>query len=557
MNHRKSVPRTRLLRVGAVGFAVEFGWAIGEAIIIPYLQYLGLRLSLAGLVYISNPLVAVILQPVLGYWTVKSTLSCGPLRPLIVALSTVGLMGLFTVTFSRQFAHAGGRYDMGVLIASFIGFGLADISHDCILGPLRALVSGVVLPHQMPQAHAIASFVQMSGRFVGLAISILPVDYMFPFLTADPHIQSMLLLNMVALVVMCTVTVTSVRMEHALSEQDVRQPLLVNSNLGGSEAGKSSDDDNGDDDESSGIDSQPDTDDLGEYSPWGCIKLFPAPILALLCTVFVGWVGIMSQAFYWTLWVGLDSRFGGTTFRISFVSLAASAGVSLLSAVSLPSINRRFGAGRVLMASELLFMLCMMATWLVHPDNRPWAATLIAAVMGLPYVVHNNNPFLLCEYYIKDPKRRGLYTAFVNNAMTLAQIFTAAVAGYSISALNDSVNTFFAIVGVVGVVCDLGILFVFWRYGMLKPLTWSHPTAEPILEPEEREDSDGGHITLCKPAASQEELHSTSSEPGFLRDESCMALLDGDWPVLEHGSCSDLRLDTGDHAVVDLGREVL
>ena len=52
--------------VALSGFAVEFGWAVGESVMIPRLLGLGLSPAIAGLIFLVNPVFSVFLGPYLG-----------------------------------------------------------------------------------------------------------------------------------------------------------------------------------------------------------------------------------------------------------------------------------------------------------------------------------------------------------------------------------------------------------------------------------------------------------------------------------------------------------
>ena len=58
----------RYVAVSMTGFAVEWGWAVGESIMIPHLLARPLRLSpaVAGLIYCVNPVFSFLIAPVVG-----------------------------------------------------------------------------------------------------------------------------------------------------------------------------------------------------------------------------------------------------------------------------------------------------------------------------------------------------------------------------------------------------------------------------------------------------------------------------------------------------------
>ena len=72
----------RALPASLVGLAVEFTWAAGESVIVPFLLEAGLAPSLSGLVFIANPLVTIPLHPVLGAWSDRCQSRLGRRRPV-------------------------------------------------------------------------------------------------------------------------------------------------------------------------------------------------------------------------------------------------------------------------------------------------------------------------------------------------------------------------------------------------------------------------------------------------------------------------------------------
>ena len=56
----------RIIAICASGAAVEYGWATGEATIIPHLIDLGLPLTTASMVYLVNPIMGFFMAPAIG-----------------------------------------------------------------------------------------------------------------------------------------------------------------------------------------------------------------------------------------------------------------------------------------------------------------------------------------------------------------------------------------------------------------------------------------------------------------------------------------------------------
>ena len=83
---------TRLHGVALSGFAVEFGWAVGESVMIPRLLGLGLSPAIAGLIFLVNPVFSVFLGPYLGAASDKCQ-RCHRRVPFIAAYSLFAVLG--------------------------------------------------------------------------------------------------------------------------------------------------------------------------------------------------------------------------------------------------------------------------------------------------------------------------------------------------------------------------------------------------------------------------------------------------------------------------------
>ena len=104
------------------GFAVECGWAIGEAIMIPHL--LGLRLSaaLAGLIYLVNPIFSVVLATLVGNWSDRCT-RCNRRHPFILAFAVLAVLGFGCLLFSPYLTNLPVQ-----IMVVYLSFGIADLS---------------------------------------------------------------------------------------------------------------------------------------------------------------------------------------------------------------------------------------------------------------------------------------------------------------------------------------------------------------------------------------------------------------------------------------------
>eukprot|EP00123_Amoebidium_parasiticum_P014083 comp22318_c0_seq1/m.33161 comp22318_c0_seq1/g.33161 ORF comp22318_c0_seq1/g.33161 comp22318_c0_seq1/m.33161 type:complete len:506 (-) comp22318_c0_seq1:462-1979(-) len=435
------LPLWQLLCIGLLGLSVEFCWAAGEAVIIPYLTGMGLPVELAGLVWLANPMIAVFFQPLLGSLSDRCTLKMGRRRPFIIGLTILGCIGILGLVFGPQMVSGGS----GVIALSFVAYALADIAHNCLIGFGRMLLGDLCLSEQTQTAHATFSMLQMFGRLLALLAGIVNLSVLFPFFTTDAHTHSLLFLSFWVLGVCAAVAC------FAAKEQPLEhRPIAV-------ESGYS---------EKSPLIRSPSKKRGHDYTlahtPTETEEFFgaekkkdawwrlPADLYELLALTFFGWVAFMAQGFYWTEWIGLDTLVPGTNMREAFFTLTLFACASMVTVALMPFLNKA-GAMRVFVLGQLLLMSAMVLTPLV--ENVTSASGVMVA-SGIAYAIHSNNSFMLCDQLVDgyDEERRGLYASLVNATLTVGQIIVGAFAGLMIKCMNGQIDIFFAVIGVAGVV---------------------------------------------------------------------------------------------------------
>jgi len=159
-----------------VGLSVEFSWAAGESVIVPYLLALGVTPELAGVVFLFNPVLTLPLQPLLGAWSDSCASPLGRRRPFILSLALLGLAGLAMLLGSSYCAWdvgggggdeaaaaaaassegGGGAPPRGSTVAvalAFAGFAISDVAHDCLLSPGECDVTAMFTNCHSPTAY--------------------------------------------------------------------------------------------------------------------------------------------------------------------------------------------------------------------------------------------------------------------------------------------------------------------------------------------------------------------------------------------------------------------
>ena len=389
----------RLLCVSLTGFAVEWGWAVGESVMIPHLlaRPLALAPSVAGLIYTVNPIFSFIITPLVGR-RADGSRALAPSARRLVAFSNrrrfvacLAAFGLCCIAALGATPLIGARsYEAA---ACFLFFGVVDLCHDLILVPGRSLLVAM-----WPEAgddedgDALYSLSQLFGRGLGLvAIAVVPARG----LLGTSYFQTSWALS--AGVLLATTAA-------ALAAAAPRR--------------RKDDDDDDDDDD-------------GDVVASSSARPAPTAALALVLTIqFVGWVGLTTFTFWSTTWLGLGTKLRGASLPL--VALAAQTFVGVGVGPFLPRANRCFGAAAVWIFGELLLLGAVAASRWLGPE-RPVATLVVVALSGASFAPHTSNAQILCRRFSRDEAALSTAAALVNNTMTAAQILVGGLAGLLVS----------------------------------------------------------------------------------------------------------------------------
>jgi solute carrier family 45 protein 1/2/4 len=198
------------------GFAVEFAWATGESVMIPHLVHLGASPTFAASVYVANPLIGMFVQPLVGKASDCCESPWGKRSPFIAGLALLACCGCCTLVASHTLAsaimHFNGASNTTIeIVLCFCAFGVADIAHDLILVPGRALA--VDSMKDSNEADALYTMAQLFGRLLALVVGSTPLlsNLFEPFLGPLSHFQAVLLGSVVLLGTCSSLAISSAR----------------------------------------------------------------------------------------------------------------------------------------------------------------------------------------------------------------------------------------------------------------------------------------------------------------------------------------------------------
>ena len=390
--------RLRGVAISLTGLAVEFGWAVGESIMLPHMLAppLSVAPAVAGLIFAINPVLSFGASPLVGAYVdgepARARRRCATALFALGAL--VGMLALLSAPRAPRVVA------VGIL---FGAFGWMDLCHDVMLIPGRALLIADLRRRGRASASAadddgggdaLYSQVQLLGRLAGLVA-----------ITALPR-RGALGCSYFEIAWLCSGTVLVACTSAALAATAARVPAPP-------------------------WPPSEDAADAGAGALPAEVKLrrsLTARLLPLLAIQTVGWVGVMVFTMWCSVWLGLGTDALGLGLSLPLVAMGLHTLGGIMLAPGLARLNRSCGACRVWLGAQLLWLGALVAArWL--GARRPEWTLLVCAAGGAQLLVHSANAPLLCRAAVDDERAIGWANALVQNAMPLAQVVVGAFAG--------------------------------------------------------------------------------------------------------------------------------
>nr|POE81930.1 sucrose transport protein suc4 [Quercus suber] len=138
------IPLRRLLRVASVACGIQFGWALQLSLLTPYVQELGIPHAWASVIWLCGPLSGLLVQPLVGLMSDRSTSRFGRRRPFILAGALSIVVAVLIIGHSADIGWLlGDRGDSRPrAVGAFVfGFWILDVANNMTQGPCRALLA--------------------------------------------------------------------------------------------------------------------------------------------------------------------------------------------------------------------------------------------------------------------------------------------------------------------------------------------------------------------------------------------------------------------------------
>ena len=178
MEVEKKVAIWRLFLLSASAGAVDMGYAVEGAYVVPLMVASGLSLTLSTILISLSPIMGMVFQGFIGTVSDKCTCSWGRRRPFIVLFSLTAVLGFGAAPYCFYFSNLKLHYlvIVGVVVCVF----LSDFSIGALLLPTRAYLLDAVPVSQSKTGNFIFSVAIGVGAASGYGLgavdwSIIPI----------------------------------------------------------------------------------------------------------------------------------------------------------------------------------------------------------------------------------------------------------------------------------------------------------------------------------------------------------------------------------------------
>ncbi|CAN1163171.1 Sucrose transport protein SUC2 [Linum perenne] len=161
--------------VASIAAGVQFGWALQLSLLTPYVQLLGIPHEWAALIWLCGPISGILVQPIVGYFSDRSTGRFGRRSPFIFAGSILVVVAVFLIGYAADIGYyygdslEKGRPRVRAIVVFVIGFWVLDVSNNMLQGPCRALLADLSGDNQRLTrfSNSLFSFFMGAGNILG------------------------------------------------------------------------------------------------------------------------------------------------------------------------------------------------------------------------------------------------------------------------------------------------------------------------------------------------------------------------------------------------------
>ena len=379
-------------------FGLQFAWQMRLALSGPVTEGLGADPLIYGLISLAGPFSGMVVQPIIGALSDKTTSRFGRRRPYLLGGAILASLALWAFPNSSVIAKFFGNA-FGVVLAPWAGLAVAavmiwiiDACVNVAQGPYRALVPDVVPREQHGLANSFLSFAIGLGSVVAAATP--PVLSKFFHITMS--IPAQFIMAAIAFSGAMLVTCIAIKEKQYVPEKKENEKEE-------------------------------------KTSFWASLKDFltTSPEIIKICTLqFFTWIGVMCLLLYFTLFVvhnlygvpdiaadGVDAGFFEATklsaTNFALISLALFNLVCFVVSIPIGILSTKFG-NKVIHA---ISMFIMAISYIILAFSHTNAMVMVGmGLAGIGWASILSLPFAMLSQYIKPGSEgsvMGIFNIFI------------------------------------------------------------------------------------------------------------------------------------------------
>ncbi|CAN1809287.1 Sucrose transport protein SUC5 [Linum perenne] len=448
-----------------------------------YVQLLGIPHDWAAFIWLCGPISGIVVQPIVGYFSDRSTCQFGRRSPFIIADTVLAVVAVFLIGYAADIGyHYGdslnkGRPRVRAIVVFTVGFWVLDVANNMLQGPCRALLGDLSGDNQRLTrfSNSLFSSFMGAGNILGhLAGSRAGLHKLFKFsrtTACDVHcanLKSCFIISAALLIVQTGVAIAYVREQRWCSKVDEGRLELC-------DVGKT------------------EKNDVGRVREGGltsflrALKILDRATWMLLLVTCLNWFAWFPWVLYSTDWVGREvygGRYDGTPsqvllydrgVQVGSVGLMINSIVLLIVALAIDLLARKLGVWFLWGFVNLVLGICLAMTVVISMAAKSErdeggtvssgikSATLaVFGVLGLPLAVTYNIPFAMGSIYSQESGTgQGMSVGVLNLAICLPQVVISLGSGPLVAAFGGGNLPAFmvgAVAAIVSAVCAATLL---------------------------------------------------------------------------------------------------
>ncbi|KAK7271015.1 hypothetical protein RJT34_26594 [Clitoria ternatea] len=430
----QSSPLSKMFVVASIAAGIQFGWALQLSLLTPYVQTLGVPHTWAAFIWLCGPISGLLVQPIVGYYSDRSTCRFGRRRPFIFFGAIAVALAVFLIGYASDIGHSAGdditkKTRPRAVVCFVLGFWVLDVANNMLQGPCRAFLGDLAAGDhkKMRLGNAFFSFFMAVGQVLGYAAGSYSKLYrIFPFTETEAcnvfcaNLKTCFIFSVVLLMIIAVCALLYVKDEPKKAEDfdEDKQPSC-----------------------------------FGEV--FGAVRELKKPMWLLMLVTAVNWVGWFPYFLFDTDWMGREV-YGGEAGDDSYANgvRAGSMGLMInaivLGVMSLAvepmgrlvgGVKRLWGIVNIILA--VAFAMTLVITRkaehgrMLNPaavgnpsEGIKISTMLFFAVVGIPLAVNYSVPFALASIYCSDSGAgQGLSLGVLNLAIVVPQMLVSALSG--------------------------------------------------------------------------------------------------------------------------------